>query len=555
MLATQIEVSDGTLDIVNVGFPFFEQEDITVALDQGNPLVLGVDYQWMNSTTIQFLNTANTPGGLVPNGVEVIVRRDTQNEEMYNIYDGGAPFSRTTLDENFKQLLYLSQEFSEGLGIDGLRNNLNMNGYRVVGLGDGIDDQDAATKGQMDDLVEGVEAGIREDFTSADASLQAQILGTNPPMGSAFSVISWHDQIVTNSIVIPDNKNAWSFGPSVTVDDGVTVTIGDGSFWTVATGAEPEFLTAQSLTTPRNITANGDGSWTVLFDGSADVSAAFTLAATGTAGTYGTVTTDSKGRVTSGTVVTPVINGGTGAATPVLARAALGVVNASQGYIEGLCLVWNSAASLTVSTGAAYIPALGDVLDTSVAITKAGLTLTASTWYHVYVFSNAGVMDAEVVTTAPSAKYHGTARTKTGDTTRRYVGSVLATSANTMLRFKHSGVKVSWLADIATAPLALLANGQQTTATTVACGAAVPVTATHISAISLANNTGAAALFINDPDMGTVSGTNNLMGLGTGQQMMYDMSLSSAQAISYIFNSSPGAGGFVFRCSGYLFER
>lgn len=151
MLATQIEVSDGTLNIINVGIEFFNQTDISVSLDQSdNPLVLGVDYQWSAATTIQFLNTINTPSGLVPNGVEVIVRRDTKNDVMYNIYDGGAPFNRLTLDENFEQLLFLTQEFSEGLGLDGLRNNLNMNGYRVTNMGDPVDPGDGANKQYVD---------------------------------------------------------------------------------------------------------------------------------------------------------------------------------------------------------------------------------------------------------------------------------------------------------------------------------------------------------------------------------------------------------------------
>lgn len=71
---------------------------------------------------------------------------------------------------------------------------------------------------------------------AGDASLQAQINGTTPPVGSAFSVISWHDQVVPNSITIPDNKNAWSFGPTITIAPGQSVTVGAGSFWTVANG-------------------------------------------------------------------------------------------------------------------------------------------------------------------------------------------------------------------------------------------------------------------------------------------------------------------------------
>lgn len=153
MLATQIEVSDGTLSIINVGIKFFEQDDISVSLDQSDlPLVLGVDYVWSAATTVTFLASPNIPGGLVPAGTEVIIRRDTKNDAMYNILDGGAPFSRLTLDENYKQLLYLTQEFAEGLGLDGLRNNLNMNGYKVVNVGNPSNIGDAANKWYVDNL-------------------------------------------------------------------------------------------------------------------------------------------------------------------------------------------------------------------------------------------------------------------------------------------------------------------------------------------------------------------------------------------------------------------
>ena len=70
---------------------------------------------------------------------------------------------------------------------------------------------------------------------------------------------------------------------------------------------------AASLSTSRSITATGDGAWTVSFNGSSNVSAAFTLSSTGvSAGTYGSVTVDAKGRVTSGSVIAPISSGGTG---------------------------------------------------------------------------------------------------------------------------------------------------------------------------------------------------------------------------------------------------
>lgn len=58
---------------------------------------------------------------------------------------------------------------------------------------------------------------------------------------------------------------------------------------------------ADKLTTARKIAASGDASWEVTFDGSGDVTAALTLAASGvTAGDYPVVTVDAKGRVTGG---------------------------------------------------------------------------------------------------------------------------------------------------------------------------------------------------------------------------------------------------------------
>lgn len=75
--------------------------------------------------------------------------------------------------------------------------------------------------------------------------------------------------------------------------------------------------TASTLQTTRSITATGDASWTVNFDGSTNVSGALTLANSGvTAGSYGSgtaipvLTIDSKGRVTSASTAGVVIGDG-----------------------------------------------------------------------------------------------------------------------------------------------------------------------------------------------------------------------------------------------------
>lgn len=91
-----------------------------------------------------------------------------------------------------------------------------------------VEDAEPARKDQLD-----IERNAR---MSADANLQDQLTGDTPLEASAFSEISWHGQVVENSVTIPDNKNAWSFGPVMTVAAGQAVTIGSNSFWTIANG-------------------------------------------------------------------------------------------------------------------------------------------------------------------------------------------------------------------------------------------------------------------------------------------------------------------------------
>lgn len=74
------------------------------------------------------------------------------------------------------------------------------------------------------------------DRQSADANLQKQVSGGASLEASAFSPISWHKQVIENSVTIPPDVNAWSFGPSMEIAEGQAVTISEGSFWTIASG-------------------------------------------------------------------------------------------------------------------------------------------------------------------------------------------------------------------------------------------------------------------------------------------------------------------------------
>lgn len=163
-------------------------------------------------------------------------------------------------------------------------------------------------------------------------------------------------------------------------------------------------------------------------------------------------------------------------------------LNLPKGYIDGLGIEWVSATSLRVTSGAAYIPSLDRVLELSAAVTKAGLSLSASTWYHVYLYLNGSTPDIEIVTTAPATAYSGTARAKTGDTSRRYIGSAKTDASGNIIPFTiDSTGAFRYLIGNNVAPLRCLANGKAVARTTVNAAAAVPVTA--IGAVFIMTNT------------------------------------------------------------------
>lgn len=152
------------------------------------------------------------------------------------------------------------------------------------------------------------------------------------------------------------------------------------------------------------------------------------------------------------------------------------------GVIHGLTLEWVSGTALTVTGGGAHIEGLGRVVAVPSSIAKTGLSLAADTWFHVYLYLNAGTPDVEIVSTAPATSYSGSARSKTGDTSRRYLGSVRTNGSGSIRRFSMDGTAIRWEEDVRAAPFRVLAGGTASTWTSVSLSAVLPVTARGVSA-------------------------------------------------------------------------
>lgn len=225
-----------------------------------------------------------------------------------------------------------------------------------------------------------------------------------------------------------------------------------------------------------------------------------------------------------------------------------------QGYIDGLKMVWNSATSISVTSGAAFIPSLSKCLPSTTTLTLSGLVLAASTWYHLYLYLNAGAPAVECVPTAPAAPYYGAARTKTGDTSRRYIGSVVTDSSGNILEFTHfNGNRIIYAGgNSGASPFRVLSAGNSTTNTAVSLTGIVPVTS-DIPYLSLSTNsttgyfqvrkTTSSSIFFTQP----VSATS----LATPSTIFNMPSLN--QAIAYNCQSSSSSA--YIDVLGYTYER
>lgn len=165
MYSVQEETSDGTLDRVVLGIDFIDTSHIHVfRSDIETELAVGVDYTWDGDTAINLSVT-------VPTGVVVTLLRRTLYNAMLNVFSGGAPFTRVVLDENFEQILMISQEATESSLTYDYYRNLNLHNHRILNLGSPRADTDAASKVYVDTLRD----SLREGLEAADAALSTRI--------------------------------------------------------------------------------------------------------------------------------------------------------------------------------------------------------------------------------------------------------------------------------------------------------------------------------------------------------------------------------------------
>ena len=165
----QRAVSDGSLTRIAVTIIYLDKDDVSVWIDGDEIPPEGAEqYKWSwDGGDILFEKP-------IPKDIEVIIRRNTYRAGMFNVFSGRAEFSNKSMDENFLQLLYLAQEYSDGSGLRDVYDDINMNGHKITNVGEATEDTDVITYGQYKRDAEGAKAARDEAEAARDAAQQAR---------------------------------------------------------------------------------------------------------------------------------------------------------------------------------------------------------------------------------------------------------------------------------------------------------------------------------------------------------------------------------------------
>lgn len=233
--------------------------------------------------------------------------------------------------------------------------------------------------------------------------------------------------------------------------------------------------------------------------------------------------------------------------------------NPIDGSIIGCALSVTTPLTVNMGSGVFYLPgSIRAATDTTISVTLGSATV--STWYHVYGYVSGSTPSIEVNTTAPAAPYTQTARCKTGDTSRRWLGAIYCYAANNFYPVLHdiagaTGNVLDLLAPGGVYSVSKILNiGTSSSAVNVSAATIIPPQGKKVRFV--ASNTSALTAYLSNSSLGTVSTTNYLRILlpNTGDQM--DLPVDSSQQISYIFSGIISlGGGLTLQGIGYCYDR
>lgn len=152
-------ISNGNDKLFQFFFKFLDKKHVKVYVD--GVLVDSSEYELISGQFINFFNAVYL-GGIV------YIRRETPYIEPIAYFYNQSSLNKEDLNKNDTQVLFVMQEVLDevnqrlpiGGGNNQILNNLDMNGFKILDLGDATDDTDAINLGQVREMLSGIQAGV-----------------------------------------------------------------------------------------------------------------------------------------------------------------------------------------------------------------------------------------------------------------------------------------------------------------------------------------------------------------------------------------------------------
>lgn len=227
------------------------------------------------------------------------------------------------------------------------------------------------------------------------------------------------------------------------------------------------------------------------------------------------------------------------------------------GFITGFKLEKTAARTVRVSSGVAHIESSNSIAQSNSSITKS-FTLSGPSFGYVYIYILPnGDSDIEVSNVVPSNPYFGTARSKSGDASKRFLGCLFIDAAGNIVPFIMVGNFISYLN--AWAPSnRFLSNGQQVSNTTVSASVYVPPVARLVKLYAQNTSTTSSvnlrAFDDSSSSYSQIFSIDPAPASGLTSSQIFEFSLSQSREMQYMHSATPNGGAFL-NIAGYFFER
>lgn len=218
--------------------------------------------------------------------------------------------------------------------------------------------------------------------------------------------------------------------------------------------------------------------------------------------------------------------------------------------------------NVTTSPGVFFLPGTQRVAYDGSATASLPVTPTANTFYHLYGYAGSNGMGLlEFDTVAPDPPYLGTARTKTGDATRRYLGTcrsestsrfrsgrhILAGQGGNLVKLDRASTAVGGPARPLNLSIVILT---QPALQTINLSSILPLTATMVRL--KVRNASNLTLYFSRPSMGTPTATMNTEYVDANMTSTIELNLDSDLTVTMQGLATNILGGLVTIAAGQV---